>query len=93
LSVITPWWASLIAERITDRRPGLLALPIDPFVPCVTYWYTIYLSLHAVLFRPRVKIWTICFAMPGADWPVGLTGQMPGGPLACKAVLGPFKFA
>jgi hypothetical protein len=29
----------------------------------------------------------------GADWQVGLTGQTPGGPLACKAILGPFKLA
>ena len=33
------------------------------------------------------------YVLSGADWPIGLTGQMPGGPLACKAVLGPFKLA
>ena len=60
--------SSLIFGRIIDPRPGLRALSIDPFVPCVIHWYTIYLSLHIhiVLLRPHEERCrkTICFAMP-----------------------------
>ena len=47
--------SSLIVGRIIDPPPGLHALSMDPFVPCVTHWYTIYPSLHVVLLRPRVE--------------------------------------
>jgi hypothetical protein len=30
--------SSLNVGRIIDPRPGLRALSMDPFVPCVTYW-------------------------------------------------------
>jgi hypothetical protein len=46
--------SSLIVGRIIDPRPGLCALLMDPFVPCVTHWCTIYPSFHVVL-RPRQK--------------------------------------
>ena len=45
---------SLIVGRIIDPRPGVCALLMDPFVPCVTHWCTIYPSFHVVL-RPRQK--------------------------------------
>jgi hypothetical protein len=47
--------SSLIFGRIIYPRPGLRALSIDPFVPCLIHWYTIYLSLHIhiVLLRPQ----------------------------------------
>ena len=46
--------SSLIVGRIIDPRPGLCALSMDPFVPRVTHWCTIYPSFHVVL-RPRQK--------------------------------------
>jgi hypothetical protein len=42
--------SSLIVGRIIDPRPGLRALSMDPFVPCVTHWFTIYPSLISTLF-------------------------------------------
>ena len=56
--------SSWIVGCIIYPRPGLRALSIDPFVPCVIHWYTIYPPFHAVLFRPRVEGCSICFAMP-----------------------------
>jgi hypothetical protein len=47
--------SSLIVGCIIDPRPGLRALSMDPFVPCVTHWCTIYPALHVVLLRPRVE--------------------------------------
>jgi hypothetical protein len=46
--------SSFIIGRIIDPRPGLRTLSIDPFVPCVIHWFTIYPSLHVLLLGPRV---------------------------------------
>jgi hypothetical protein len=52
-------------------------------------------DLKFILYHPIAYVFetNIYRLVAGEDWPVGLTGQMPGGPLACKAVLGPFKLA
>ena len=47
--------SSLIVGRIIDSRPGVCALSMDLFMPCVTHWCTIYPSLHVVRLRPRVE--------------------------------------
>ena len=42
--------SSLIVGRIIDPRPCLRALSIDPFVPFVTHWYTIYNHYFTLFF-------------------------------------------
>jgi hypothetical protein len=34
--------SSLLVGHIIDPRPGLRTLSINPFVPCITHWYTIH---------------------------------------------------
>jgi hypothetical protein len=47
--------SSLIVGCIIDPRPDLRALSIDPFVPCVTHWYTIYNHYSTLFFFNHVQ--------------------------------------